>query len=430
MTTASTSGDVRERILIIDDEEGIRNALQRAITRGGYESFTACDGVEGLAQAVEVKPAVIIVDLRMPKMDGHTFMRRLAALELDCVVIVSSADGQMDDVIEAMRNGAIDYVKKPWSPSNVLAAVARGLEIHGKRVAVAAPAAAPLPAPAAPVAAPPAGLAQILERIKRGEILLPSLPKAIQELRTLVTDRDSDLGRVAKLVELDQALTARVLQLGRSAMYGSSKPDQDLKATIARIGLQTLHAVVETVWVNGCFQSRDPRFVPYARRLAKFGVARAIAARRYALHANLSGSVAYYGGLFADVGASFLLHVVVEKSIGTPPEPDSVLGFIRDQHEAIGAMLLTQWGHGEDVVARARAHHAPIAKTSHDYQAMVCTLATSTAKQLTAETDLTGDMPTDDQADQCARALGLTEATRDDILDAAYIELQTLLEVL
>ena len=65
--------------------------------------------------------------------------------------------------------------------------------------------------------------------------------------RLSALDRDSALDRVAKLVECDQALTARVLQLGRTAMYASSRPDQDLKTTIARLGLQTPHAVVETV---------------------------------------------------------------------------------------------------------------------------------------------------------------------------------------
>jgi DNA-binding response OmpR family regulator len=422
-TNAPTHGDVRERILVVDDEELVRTALQRAIGRGGYESFTACDGVEGLAQAAKIKPAVIIVDLRMPRMDGHTFLRRLSTLDLDSVVIVSSADGEMDDVIEAMRSGAIDYAKKPWSPSDVLAAISRALEIHGKRLAGRG--SSPV------VETPPAvGLSNILERIKRGEILLPSIPKAIQELRNLVNDRDSALDRVAKLVECDQALTARVLQLGRTAMYASSRPDQDLKATIARLGLQTLHAVVETVWVNGCFQSRDPRFVPYAQRLAKFGVARAIAARRFAIPAKLSGPIAYYSGLFADVGASFLLHVIVEKSVGPPPETDCVLRFVRDQHEAIGAMLLTQWGHPQGAIQRARAHHTPLVMMPLDPPAMLCMLATATAKQLTAEDDLTGDMPTADQVRQCARALGISDDVREQILDASYLELQALIEIL
>jgi HD-like signal output (HDOD) protein len=358
-------------------------------------------------------------------MDGHTFLRRLATLDLDSAVIVSSADGEMDDVIEAMRSGAIDYAKKPWSPSNVLTAISRALEIHSKRREARGPNTA---AATTTERAPTTGLSQILERIKRGEILLPSLPKAIQELRSLVTDRDCTLERVAKLVECDQALTARVQQLGRSAMYGSSKSQQDLKATISRLGLQTLHAVVETVWVNGCFQSRDPRFVPYAQRLAKFSVARAIAARRFAVPAKLSASAAYYGGLFADVGASFLLHVIVEKSDGAPPEPEAVLDFVRAHHESIGAMLLTQWTSVDGAIERARTHHASL--VPHDHPAMLCTLATAAAQQITAEVDLTGDMPTSDHISRCARTLGISDEAREEIIDAAYLELQSVLEVL
>jgi hypothetical protein len=65
-------------------------------------------------------------------------------------------------------------------------------------------------------------------------------------------------------------------------------------------------------------------------------------ARRFATYAKVSGSAAYYSGLFADVGVSFLLHMIVEKSIDTPPEPECVLDFVRTLHEPIGATLLTQ----------------------------------------------------------------------------------------
>ena len=363
----------------------------------------------------------------MPKMDGHTFLRRLSSLDLDSAVIVSSADGEMDDVIEVMRHGAIDYVKKPWSQADVLSSIARAIDIRDKRQTsrrALAGALGTTPPPGVP--APPQVFSQILERIQRGEILLPSLPSVIEELRTTVNDRDSPLDRVAKLVERDQALAARVLQLGRSAQHANGKQALDLQATIARLGLKALHALVETVWVNGCFQSRDPRFVPYTKRLAMFGLARAIAARQLAAPAKLDGATAYYSGLFADVGASFLLHVIVEKAGGTAADPEAAIAFVRQHHEPIGAQLLTRWGYRDDVVARAHNHHT----ASTDLPSKLCTLATVLAGQLTGEDDLTGDMPTLEDADRCAQALNIEPAIRRRCEDAATDELAAVLAVL
>ena len=397
--------------------------LERTLARGGYESCLAKDGVEGLDQAAKVKPSVIILDLRMPKMDGHTFLRRLAGLDLDSVVIVSSADGTMDDVIEVMRYGAVDYVKKPCGPSEVLAAISRALEVQTRRSS----ARASVGSPSAGGTTAATGFSAILERIKRGEILLPSVPAFVEELRASVSDPESTVEKVAKLVERDQALAARVLQLGRSAMYAKGKQGDDLASTISRLGFQTLHALIEAVWLNGCFQFRDPRFVPFSKRLAKFGLARAIAARKFAVPAKLSPFTAYYSGLFADIGALFLLQVIVEKSQGAGPDPEAALSFVRDHHEAMGAQLMTGWGLGSDMIKRVRQHHSPPA---NDRPALLCTLAAATARLLTAEDDLTGATPSQDVAIQCARTLGIEDEPREDLVDAAYAELGAVLDVL
>jgi HD-like signal output (HDOD) protein len=343
------------------------------------------------------------------------------------VVIVSSADGTMDDVIEVMRYGAVDFIRKPCSPNEVLAAISRALEVQTRRTgARAAIGSAPASAAAAVATAPAAtGFSAILERIQRGDILLPSVPALVEELRASVSDPESTIEKVARHVERDQALAARVLQLGRSAVYARGKQGDDLTSTISRLGFQTLHALIEAVWLNGCFQFRDPRFVPISGRLAKFGLARAIAARKFAVPAKLSPFTAYYSGLFADIGALFLLQVIVEK--GAAPDPEAALSFVREHHEPIGAQLLAGWGFNGDLIARVRQHHAP---PPNDRAALLCTLAAATARLLTAQDDLTGATPSPETAIQCARALGIDDDQREDLVDAAYAELGAVLDVL
>ncbi len=415
--------DSPQRVLVVDDDAGIRATLQRSIERAGYASFAAADGAAGLAEAIKVSPTVIVLDLRMPNMDGHTFMRRFANLKLDSAIIVTSADGEIDDVIEAMRHGAIDYVKKPFSNAEIQSALARAVEIHDKR---------------APVAVSPPQLGEpetsvfskIIEKIHRGEILVPSIPSVIEELRAVVAGREASVESVARLVACDQALAARVLQLSRSAWHSSARPSLDLQAAISRIGFQKLQALAETVWLNGCFQARDPRFVPYIQRQTRFALARALAMRALAVPAKLDPKLSYFTGLFADVGASFLLYVIAEKACETTPEPAACEAFVREYHEAIGGQLLAKWGYGDDVGRLARRHHTTAGLRGRDAYAKLFAIGTALAQEMTREEDLTGSAPSADEIERCAAELGIDPATRSRSHDTAMTELTSLLDVL
>jgi|HubBroStandDraft_6_1064221.scaffolds.fasta_scaffold273321_1 FixJ family two-component response regulator len=416
--------DSSQRVLVVDDDANVRSTLQRSIERIGYASFAAADGAAGLVEAVKVMPTVIVLDLRMPNMDGHTFMRRFANLKLDSAIIVTSADGEIDDVIEAMRHGAIDYVKKPFSNAEIQTALARAADIHDKRSAPVAAAAADLAEPE------PSVFSKIIGKIHRGEILVPSIPSVIEELRAVVAGREASVESVTRLVACDQALAARVLQLSRSAWHASARPSLDLQSAISRIGFQKLQALAETVWLNGCFQARDSRFVPYIQRQTRFGLARALAMRALAVPAKLDPRLAYFTGLFADVGASFLLYVVAEKACASTPEPEACEAFVREYHEAIGGQLLAKWGYGDDVGRLARRHHTTAGLRGRDAYAKLFAVGTALAQEMTREDDLTGAAPPADEIERCSTELGIDPATRSRCHDAAMTELTSLLDVL
>jgi DNA-binding NtrC family response regulator len=130
--TDSTPAD-RDRILVVDDEEAMRQLLERTLTRTGYEVVCAVDGEQGLALAIELQPSVVISDIRMAGLDGHTLLRRIVAQGLDAGVVIMSAHGDMQDVVDALRNGAVDFLEKPWAPADLLSAVARAAEAHDHR---------------------------------------------------------------------------------------------------------------------------------------------------------------------------------------------------------------------------------------------------------------------------------------------------------
>jgi len=103
----------KKTILIIDDEISIRESLMSFFEDEGYSVLTAEDGEEGLKIYFTEKIDLILTDLRMPKKDGIEVMRIIHAHEPDIPMIVVSGAGQKEDIINALRVGAKDYITKP-----------------------------------------------------------------------------------------------------------------------------------------------------------------------------------------------------------------------------------------------------------------------------------------------------------------------------
>ncbi|MBU1877455.1 MAG: response regulator, partial [Chloroflexi bacterium] len=114
-----------DRLLIIDDEVLIRRALADYLAECGYECTTAADGVEGLALARSQRFDAVLVDLRMPHMDGLEVIATLQDEQPEVPVTVVSGTGVLNDAIEAMRLGAQDYVTKPIQDMDEVVVVVR-----------------------------------------------------------------------------------------------------------------------------------------------------------------------------------------------------------------------------------------------------------------------------------------------------------------
>ncbi|HEY0463653.1 MAG TPA: sigma-54 dependent transcriptional regulator [Polyangiaceae bacterium] len=126
------------RILVADDEEGVRTFLAEALERSGHEVVQVPDGVAALRAAREEPFDVVLTDLRMPNADGMTVVRTVRTEQPDVEVIVLTAFGEVATAVEAMKLGAFDYLQKPLSaPAAIRDLVAGALE---RRAKLAAPA--------------------------------------------------------------------------------------------------------------------------------------------------------------------------------------------------------------------------------------------------------------------------------------------------
>lgn len=106
--------NAKQTVMIIDDQPGIRRLLAEVLAEQGFEVITATNGYEGVQQAKESKPALILMDMKMPGMDGIETLRELKRLGLGDNVIMMTAYGELDLVNEAREMGAAAYITKPF----------------------------------------------------------------------------------------------------------------------------------------------------------------------------------------------------------------------------------------------------------------------------------------------------------------------------
>ncbi|MEU5612700.1 response regulator transcription factor [Streptomyces sparsogenes] len=116
-------GDQPARILIVDDEPAVREALQRSLAFEGYETETAVDGLDALDKVRAYDPELIVLDVLMPRMDGLTAARRLRATHVTVPILMLTARDTVGDRVTGLDAGADDYLVKPFELDELLARI-------------------------------------------------------------------------------------------------------------------------------------------------------------------------------------------------------------------------------------------------------------------------------------------------------------------
>jgi two-component system nitrogen regulation response regulator NtrX len=119
------------RLLIIDDEKGIRDALVQLFEYEGHRVDAAEDGVSGIDLASRTHPDVIFLDVKMPGLDGLDVLSRIKQEDPSALVIMISGHGTIDTAVDATRKGAYDFLEKPLDSDRLMVTLKRALELKG-----------------------------------------------------------------------------------------------------------------------------------------------------------------------------------------------------------------------------------------------------------------------------------------------------------
>lgn len=115
-------------ILIVDDEESVRESLEKVLKKAGYLTRTASSGEEAMQLMSQAAADLVLTDLRMPEGDGITLLKNLKKKHPDCEVILLTGYGTIETAVEAVKEGAYDFITKPPKKAVILSTVERAIE--------------------------------------------------------------------------------------------------------------------------------------------------------------------------------------------------------------------------------------------------------------------------------------------------------------
>jgi HD-like signal output (HDOD) protein/ActR/RegA family two-component response regulator len=342
---SSRHGSEVRRILFVDDDELILRSIERVLKRHAAESSWELsfvnDGESALRRLEQLPFDVVLADAQMPRMSGTALLRRVRENDPGIVRILLSGHTGLE-VLRTALPYAHQFITKPC-------------EAHVLRSTLDSA----------------CGIRSILDRPELRQLVggsneLPSAPRTYVEITNALTNPNASARTVADIVERDIALSARVLQLVSSGLYGLARPVTSIGGAVSFLGIEMIKAIVLSVEVSKMF--------PVAQAIPDFSIdaiqRRSSAAARLAkrlLGHESSGDSVLIAGMLQDVGQLVLaarspqrFSIALQASARSKvPLYEAELELFGATHAEIGGYLLGLWGLPARLVQTVARHLEP-----------------------------------------------------------------------
>ncbi|GIN20289.1 MAG TPA: response regulator [Bacillus bacterium] len=121
---------MREKVLIVDDQFGIRTLLNEVLQKEGYEIFQAANGFQALSVTEQHAPDLVLLDMKIPGMDGLEILKKMKEINPDIRVLIMTAYGELDLIEQTKKLGALAHFSKPFDIEEIRSAVKKYLLVN------------------------------------------------------------------------------------------------------------------------------------------------------------------------------------------------------------------------------------------------------------------------------------------------------------
>lgn len=367
------------RVLVIDDDQSFSDALVRWLSQLGYESAVASSAAQGVAHLEQVRFDAVLLDLKLPDVNGHAVIRKVKKSGNAVPIIVVSGTAEIEDILRAWRGEAADFLRKPFHIHDLAATLGKVLGTASvttpfvkprpvEAVAGAGSINAAQAVPRVPTLAGQSGrlrataLSDLIHKLNTGALTLPILDPRVSRLPEFLTTQNWTIDDLADTVARDSNLAAGILRNANSAGYARGKELTTLHDACARLGAKAVVALAFEITVKGQFS------VPHepSRTALKNSWRSAVVASRVApilgeMLALPDREDLRLMSLFHNIGEplSICLLADLQRQTGASLTAAQLSIQVDAMHEEVGKALATSWKLPSAVIRLAGHHHRP-----------------------------------------------------------------------
>ncbi|MDY6824096.1 MAG: HDOD domain-containing protein [Thermodesulfobacteriota bacterium] len=201
----------------------------------------------------------------------------------------------------------------------------------------------------------------LVQEMKQGKLELPVLPQVVSHIQEALADPDISLDKIARTVEKDAAISARLMAIANTSYYARAKKAKTVKEAILRLGEKETSHIVIAVANRSLFRTRSPQFKKLMEHLWRHSLATAHSARMIADQLEFKNSEKpFFMGLLHDIGKTIILQKLTERpGISKTFDADAINQSMHEAHLSIGGVILRKWRFEKDFVRVATLHEGP-----------------------------------------------------------------------
>lgn len=337
-----------KKIIFVDDEVRVLDGLQRMLRpfKDEWEPEFASGGEEALKKMSERNFDIIVSDIRMPGMDGGALLSRVKEMHPDTIRFALSGQSDQETWVK-VANLAHQFLSKPCSAEKLKSCIGKAVQLRSRLKNK-----------------------RLLDHLSQMDSL-PSPPRLYFEMMDLMQKQNVSLTDIAKLVERDVAMSAKVLQLINSAATGLPTHISSPSQAVSLLGMGTIRALVLFIHVVNHLRVSNPAIALFQEMFHIHSMRVSQAAHRIAMMESTDKNMiqeASIAGMLHDIGhliyatrfSKDFAKLLKEHPFGSQALLDSEVAEFGASHPDIGGCLLAMWGLSDPIVEAVTFHHAPV----------------------------------------------------------------------